>query len=75
MMVLSVLATLALIGALFWHRVSLRLSSVILLLWTAAMALFDLWTPWMLLPLALILLPLNLTSLRRSLFSAPMLRT
>ena len=45
MMVLSVLATLALIGALFWHRVSLRLSSVILLLWTAAMALFDLWTP------------------------------
>ncbi|AUY24333.1 acyl-CoA dehydrogenase FadE [Mixta calida] len=75
MMVLSVLATLALIGALFWHRVSLRLSSVILLLWTAAMALFDLWTPWMLLPLALILLPLNLMSLRRSLFSAPMLRT
>ncbi|MGQ3904100.1 acyl-CoA dehydrogenase FadE [Mixta calida] len=75
MMVLSVLATLVLIGALFWHRVSLRLSSVILLLWTAAMALFDLWTPWMLLPLALILLPLNLTSLRRSLFSAPMLRT
>ena len=29
----------------------------------------------MLLPLALILLPLNLMSLRRSLFSAPMLRT
>lgn len=75
MMVLSILATLALIGALFWHRVSLPVSSAILLLWTAAMALCDLWTPWLLLPLALILLPLNLPSMRRSMVSAPMLRT
>lgn len=75
MMVLSILATLALIGALFWHRVSLPVSSAILLLWTAAMALCDLWTPWLLLPLALILLPLNLPSMRRSMISAPMLRT
>ncbi|YCH31443.1 acyl-CoA dehydrogenase FadE [Erwinia sp. D4-22] len=75
MMVLSIVATLALVGALFWHRVSLSASSAILLLWTAAMALFDLWTPWLLLPLALILLPLNLPSMRRSMVSAPMLRT
>ncbi|YCI28402.1 acyl-CoA dehydrogenase FadE [Erwinia sp. PK3-005] len=75
MMVLSIVATLALVGALFWHRVSLPASSAILLLWTAAMALFDLWTPWLLLPLALILLPLNLPSMRRSMVSAPMLRT
>jgi acyl-CoA dehydrogenase len=75
MMVLSILATLALIGALFWHRVSLPVSSTILLLWTAAMALCNLWTPWLLLPLALILLPLNLPSMRRSMVSAPMLRT
>lgn len=75
MMVLSIVATLALVGALFWHRVSLPASSAILLLWTAAMALFDLWTPWLLLPLALILLPLNLPSMRRSMVSSPMLRT
>lgn len=75
MMVLSILATLALIGALFWHRISLPASSAILLLWTAALALFDLWTPWLLLPLALILLPLNMPSMRRSMVSAPMLRT
>jgi acyl-CoA dehydrogenase len=75
MMVLSVLATLVLIGVLFWHRISLPASSAILLLWTAAMALLDLWTPWLLLPLAIVLLPFNLPTLRRSLFSAPMLRT
>lgn len=73
MMVVSILATVLLTGALFYHRISLLLSSVILLLWTAAMAVAHLWTPWLLVPLAIILLPLNLTSLRRSLFSKPML--
>ncbi|WP_205952733.1 acyl-CoA dehydrogenase FadE [Pantoea stewartii] len=73
MMVVSILATVLLTGALFYHRISLLLSSVILLLWTAAMAVVHLWTPWLLVPLAVILLPLNLTSLRRSLFSKPML--
>ncbi|MEB6536984.1 acyl-CoA dehydrogenase FadE [Pantoea stewartii] len=73
MMVVSILATVLLTGALFYHRISLLLSSIILLLWTAAMAVVHLWTPWLLVPLAIILLPLNLTSLRRSLFSKPML--
>ncbi|MDK2635887.1 acyl-CoA dehydrogenase FadE [Pantoea stewartii subsp. indologenes] len=73
MMVVSILATVLLTGALFYHRISLLLSSVILLLWTAAMAVVHLWTLWLLVPLAIILLPLNLTSLRRSLFSKPML--
>ena len=73
MMVVSILATVLLTGALFYHRISLLLSSVILLLWTAAMAVVHLWTPWLLVPLAIILLPLNLISLRRSLFSKPML--
>ncbi|WP_246873060.1 acyl-CoA dehydrogenase, partial [Pantoea ananatis] len=74
MMVVSILATVVLIGALFYHRISLSLSSAILLLWTAAMAVAHLWTPWLLLPLAIILLPLNLTSLRRKLFSKPVLQ-
>ena len=74
MMVVSILATVVLIGALFYHRLSLPLSSAIILLWTAAMAAAHLWTPWLLLPLAIILLPLNLTSMRRKLFSQPMLQ-
>ena len=45
MMVVSILATVVLIGALFYHRISLSLSSAILLLWTAAMAVAHLWTP------------------------------
>ncbi|WP_342656371.1 acyl-CoA dehydrogenase [Pantoea sp. RSPAM1] len=74
MMVVSILATVVLIGALFYHRISLSVSSAILLLWSAAMAVAHLWTPWLLLPLAIVLLPLNLTSLRRKLFSKPVLQ-
>jgi DNA-binding LytR/AlgR family response regulator len=74
MMVLSIVVLLALIGVVFYHRVNLTLSSLILLAYTAAMGAIGLWTFWMLLPLAIILLPLNVTSLRRSLLSAPALR-
>lgn len=75
MMVLSILATIALIGALFYHRVNLLLSSVILLAWTVAWAVAQVWTPWLLIPLAMILLPFNLLPLRRAMFSKPMLHT
>ncbi|QKJ85974.1 Acyl-CoA dehydrogenase [Paramixta manurensis] len=75
MMVLSIVATIVLIGALFYHRVSLLLSSLLVLVWTAAMAMLHLWTPWLLVPLAIILAPFNLLPLRRALFSKPMLRT
>lgn len=74
MMVLSIVVLLALIGVVFYHRVNLTLSSLILLAYTAAMGIIGLWTFWMLLPLAIVLLPLNLTSLRRSMLSAPALR-
>lgn len=75
MMVLSIVATILLIGALFYHRVNLLLSSVILLAWTAAWAFAQVWTPWLLIPLAIILLPFNLLPMRRSMFSKPMLHT
>ncbi|WP_145339290.1 acyl-CoA dehydrogenase FadE [Pantoea sp. PSNIH1] len=74
MLLVSIVATLLLVSALFYHQISLRLSSAILLLWTAAMALTGLWSAWLLPPLALLLLPLNLTSLRQRLFSKPALR-
>ncbi|PKH21254.1 acyl-CoA dehydrogenase [Enterobacterales bacterium CwR94] len=75
MLVLSILATVVLIAALFYHRISLTLSSVILIAWTALMGAANLWNYWLLLPLVLILLPLNVPAMRRAMFSAPMLRT
>ncbi|EKC6207751.1 acyl-CoA dehydrogenase [Cronobacter sakazakii] len=74
MMILSIVATLVLIGALFYHRVSLPLSSLILLAWIAAFGAAGLWSLWLLVPLAIILVPLNVTPVRKSLISAPVFR-
>ncbi|MEW5291656.1 acyl-CoA dehydrogenase FadE [Erwinia papayae] len=75
MMVLSCVATILLIGALFYHRVNLLLSSLAVLVWCAAMAVAQLWTPWLIIPLAIILLPFNLLPMRRAMFSKPVLHT
>jgi len=75
MMVLSIIATLMLIGALFYHRVSLAVSSMLLIMWFGALALASFWSAWPLVILALVLIPLNILSIRRALFSKPMLRT
>ncbi|ALB61760.1 acyl-CoA dehydrogenase [Cronobacter condimenti 1330] len=74
MMILSIVATLVLIGVLFYHRVSLLLSSLILLGWTAALGAVGLWSLWLLVPLAIILVPFNFTPMRKSLISAPVFR-
>ena len=56
MMVLSIVAFVVILGALFYHRVNLPISSLILLAFTAVMGAINLWTLWLLLPLAIILL-------------------
>ena len=61
MMILSIIATVVLLSVLFYHRVSLFLSSLILLR-TAALGVAGLWSVWLLVPLAII--PCRLT-LRR----------
>jgi acyl-CoA dehydrogenase len=71
MMVLSIVALLVIIGVLFYHRVNLPLSSLVVAAFTAAMGAIHLWTLWLLVPLVIILLPFNIPALRRSLFSAP----
>jgi len=75
MMMLSIVATLILIGILFYHRVSLVLSSLALLAWTAALGFAGLWTLWVLLPLAIMLVPFNLPSMRKAMISAPAFRS
>lgn len=75
MMILSIVATVVLLGALFYHRVSLLLSSVILLARTAALGAAGVWNIWLLLPLAIILLPFNFAPMRKSMISAPAFRT
>lgn len=73
MMVVSIILFIAVLGALFYHRLSLYTGGAILLLYTAAMGAIGLWSYWALLPLAIILLPLLFSPLRRSLISAPAL--
>ncbi|WP_033570597.1 acyl-CoA dehydrogenase FadE [Dickeya undicola] len=73
MVAVSVLIVLMLIGALFYHRLSLWLSSALIVLWVVAMAVLKLWSAWLLIPLGLLLLPLLVTPLRQRFFSAPAL--
>lgn len=74
MMILSILATVVLLGALFYHRVSLFISSLILLAWTAVLGVAGLWSAWVLVPLAIILIPFNFAPMRKSMISAPVFR-
>ncbi|MGK7516609.1 hypothetical protein ACSRAI_22730, partial [Salmonella enterica] len=55
MLILSIIATVVLLGALFYQRVSLFLSSLILLAWSAELGVAGLWSIWLLVPLAIIL--------------------
>lgn len=74
MMILSILATVVLLGALFYHRVSLFISSLILLAWTAVLGVAGLWSAWVLVPLVSILVPFNFAPMRKSMISAPVFR-
>ncbi|WP_279051976.1 acyl-CoA dehydrogenase FadE [Cedecea davisae] len=74
MLILSIVLTLVLLGVLFYHQANLLLASVILLAWTAALGAANIWSYWVLVPLAVILLPLVFTPLRKSLISAPVFR-
>ncbi|WP_340611187.1 acyl-CoA dehydrogenase FadE [Xenorhabdus bharatensis] len=74
MTVLSIILFLALIGGLCYRKVSLTVSSLLLIAYTFIMGVTGLWSYWLLLPLAIILFPLVFTPTRISLFSAPGLK-
>ncbi|WP_435955096.1 acyl-CoA dehydrogenase FadE [Dryocola sp. BD626] len=74
MLILSVVATVVLLGVLFYHQVNLLLSSAILLAWTAALGFAGIWSFWVLVPVAIVLFPLVFTPLRKALISAPVFK-
>jgi len=71
MLILSLVLTLALLGVLFYHQVNLILSSLLLLAWTGALAGLEIWSVWALVPVVIILFPLVVTPIRKSLISGP----
>ncbi|WP_338803314.1 acyl-CoA dehydrogenase FadE [Xenorhabdus griffiniae] len=70
----SIILFLVLIGGLCYHKVSMKLSSLLLVAYTFVMSITGLWSYWLLLPLAIVLFPLVFTPVRISLFSAPGLK-
>ncbi len=74
MIIFSIVACLFLIGTLFYHKVSLLLSSLILLICTAILSFVQSWSFLVLLPLIVILSLLNFPTPRRTLFTRPVLR-
>ncbi|MCC8466007.1 acyl-CoA dehydrogenase FadE [Photorhabdus bodei] len=74
MTTLSIILFLVLIGILCYHKVNLSLSSLLLLVYTVLMGVIDAWSYWMLLPMAIILFPLNFAPMRHSLLTVPALK-
>ena len=70
---LSLVLILVLITLLLYHRVSLSLGSALLVLGWAAVGLISpcFWSLWAVIPLAVVLLVLNVSVLRRPILSAP----
>ncbi|MBI6547576.1 acyl-CoA dehydrogenase FadE [Xenorhabdus lircayensis] len=74
MTALTIILFLVLIGGLCYHKVSLTISSLLLVAYTLVMGITGIWSYWLLLPLAIVLFPLVFTPTRISLFSAPGLK-
>lgn len=74
MTLLSIVLFLVLIGILSYRKYSLVVSSILLIAYTFVMGLANIWSYWLLLPVALILLPFTLPSIRKAYISAPALK-
>lgn len=74
MTLLSIVLFLVLIGVLTYRKFSIAVSSLILIAYTFVMGVANLWSYWLLLPVAIILLPLAITSIRKAYISAPALK-
>ncbi|MGM3175671.1 acyl-CoA dehydrogenase FadE [Dickeya lacustris] len=73
MVALSILAGLMLISALFYHRISLWFSSMLVVSGCGIIMLLNGWSPWLMLIPPILLLPLLLTPLRQRWLSKPVM--
>lgn len=73
MLGLSIIIFFILIGTLIYHQVTLNGNAIILLGYTALLGATHIWSLWILLPLAIIIFPLNYLPLRRKYLSSRLL--
>lgn len=74
MTLLSIVLFIVLIGVLSYRKFSIAVSSFALIAYTLVMGLTNIWSYWLLLPVALVLLPFTIPSIRRAYISVPALK-
>ncbi|WP_337237661.1 acyl-CoA dehydrogenase FadE [Proteus faecis] len=74
MTLLSIVLFIVLIGVLSYRKFSITVSSLALIAYTFVMGLANIWSYWLLLPVALVLLPFTIPSIRRAYISVPALK-
>ncbi|WP_109390941.1 acyl-CoA dehydrogenase FadE [Proteus cibi] len=74
MTLLSIVLFIVLIGVLSYRKFSIAVSSLALIAYTLIMGIANIWSYWLLLPVALVLLPFTIPSIRRSYISVPALK-
>lgn len=74
MTLLGIVLFIVLIGVLSYRKFSITVSSLALIAYTFVMGLANIWSYWLLLPVALVLLPFTIPSIRRAYISVPALK-
>lgn len=74
MTLLSIVLFIVLIGLLSYRKFSIAVSSLALIAYTLIMGVANIWSYWLLLPVALVLLPFTIPSIRRAYISVPALK-
>lgn len=74
MTLLSIVLFIVLIGILSYRKFGIAVSSLALIAYTLVMGIANIWSYWLLLPVALVLLPFAIPSIRRSYISVPALK-
>ncbi|MCT6518377.1 MULTISPECIES: acyl-CoA dehydrogenase FadE [Enterobacterales] len=74
MTLLSIVLFIVLIGVLSYRKFGIAISSLTLIAYTLIMGVANIWSYWLLLPVALVLLPFTIPSIRRAYISVPALK-
>lgn len=74
MTLLSIVLFIVLIGVLSYRKYGIAVSSFALIAYTLVMGVANIWSYWLLLPVALVLLPFAIPSIRKAYISVPALK-